>query len=67
MVNEIRDRDLSNNTVVILSAKHGQSPINPVLTNKPGHFADLVAALPDAPMPAENISMGSAPLFNGIL
>jgi len=24
------------------AAKHGQSPINPVKTNKPGHFADLV-------------------------
>jgi hypothetical protein len=32
----------------IVSAKHGQSPINPVKVNKPGHFADLVASLPDA-------------------
>jgi len=32
----------------IVSAKHGQSPINPAKVNKPGHFADLVAALPDA-------------------
>jgi len=31
----------------IVSAKHGQSPINPVRVNKPGHLADLVAALPD--------------------
>jgi hypothetical protein len=29
-------------------AKHGQSPINPLQTNKVGHFADLVATLPDA-------------------
>src|SRR5262249_6913784 len=35
-------------TLFIVSAKHGQSPINPLKTNKPGHFADLVAALPDA-------------------
>jgi hypothetical protein len=29
MLNEIRDRDMSDNTVVILSAKHGQSPQDP--------------------------------------
>jgi arylsulfatase A-like enzyme len=32
----------------IVTSKHGQSPINPVKVNKPGHFVDLVAALPDA-------------------
>jgi hypothetical protein len=31
----------------IVSAKHGQSPINPFKANKPGHFASLVASLPD--------------------
>ena len=31
----------------IVTAKHGQSPINPVKVNKPGHLADLVSALPD--------------------
>ena len=36
-----------NSTLFIVSAKHGQSPINPLKVNKPGHFADLVAALPD--------------------
>ena len=37
-----------DSTLFIVSAKHGQSPINPAKVNKPGHFADLVAALPDA-------------------
>src|SRR5258708_22654110 len=32
----------------MVRAKHGQSPINPAKIKKPGHFADLVAALPDA-------------------
>jgi hypothetical protein len=30
-----------------VSAKHGQSPINPTKVNKPGHFAHVVAQLPD--------------------
>src|SRR5437667_3740818 len=37
-----------DSTLFIVSSKHGQSPINPAKVNKPGHFADLVAALPDA-------------------
>jgi len=39
---------LFDSTLIIVTAKHGQSPINPVQTNKPGHFGDLVAALPGA-------------------
>jgi hypothetical protein len=37
-----------DSTLIIVSWKNGQSPINPGKLNKPGHFADLVAALPDA-------------------
>jgi hypothetical protein len=44
----LRNRGLYESTLVIVTAKHGQSPINPLKVNKPGHFADLLAALPDA-------------------
>jgi arylsulfatase A-like enzyme len=44
----LKAHGIYDSTLIIVSAKHGQSPINPVKVNKPGHFADLVAALPDA-------------------
>ena len=48
MIEALKLQGLYDSTVFIVTAKHGQSPINPVKVNKPGHFADLVAALPDA-------------------
>src|SRR5438270_52037 len=48
MIQALKDQGIYNSTLFIVSAKHGQSPINPLKVNKPGHFADLVAALPDA-------------------
>ena len=48
MIKALKARRIYESTLFIVTAKHGQSPINPVKTNKPGHFADLVAALPDA-------------------
>src|SRR5712691_1256434 len=48
MIAALKNQGLYDSTLFIVSAKHGQSPINPVKVNKPGHFADLVAALPDA-------------------
>jgi Type I phosphodiesterase / nucleotide pyrophosphatase len=48
MIAALKSQNLYDQTLFILTAKHGQSPINPLKTNKPGHFADLVAALPDA-------------------
>jgi hypothetical protein len=48
MIQALKQRNLFNSTLFIVTAKHGQSPINPVKINKPGHFADLVATLPDA-------------------
>ena len=45
MIQALKDQGIYDSTLFIVSAKHGQSPINPVKTNKPGHFADLVAAL----------------------
>jgi hypothetical protein len=47
MIRALKNQGLYNSTLFIVTAKHGQSPINPVKINKPGHFADLVAALPD--------------------
>jgi len=34
-------------TRIIVTAKHGQSPINPAKLTKPGHFADLVCTVSD--------------------
>src|SRR5258708_1278388 len=48
MITALKNKGIYDSTLFIVSAKHGQSPINPLKTNKPGHFADLVAALPDA-------------------
>jgi len=48
MIQALKQRGIYDSTLFIVSAKHGQSPINPVKVNKPGHFADLVATLPDA-------------------
>jgi predicted AlkP superfamily pyrophosphatase or phosphodiesterase len=45
MIAALKARHIYDSTLFIVSAKHGQSPINPAKINKPGHFADLVAAL----------------------
>ncbi len=47
MIQALKSQGIYESTLFIVSAKHGQSPINPVKVNKPGHFSDLVAALPD--------------------
>jgi hypothetical protein len=48
MIDALKSQGIYDSTLFIVSAKHGQSPINPLKVNKPGHFADLVAGLPDA-------------------
>ena len=48
MIHALKDQGIYESTLFIVTSKHGQSPINPVKVNKPGHFADLVASLPDA-------------------
>src|SRR5262249_44988295 len=48
MIAALRQQGIYESTLFIVTAKHGQSPINPKLVNKPGHFPDLVATLPDA-------------------
>jgi hypothetical protein len=47
MIQALKEQGIYDSTLFIVTAKHGQSPITPLKTNKPGHFADLVAALPD--------------------
>ena len=48
MIQALKDQGIYDSTLFVVTAKHGQSPINPAKVNKPGHFADLVATLPDA-------------------
>ncbi len=48
MIQALKSQGIYDSTLFIVTAKHGQSPINPVKVNKPGHFADLVAALKDS-------------------
>jgi hypothetical protein len=60
MINALKQQRIYNSTLFIVSAKHGQSPINPVKTNKPGHFADLVATLPDAGTNPGGIAIANA-------
>ena len=47
MIQALKSQNLYNSTLFIVTSKHGQSPINPVKVNKPGHFADVVTSLPD--------------------
>lgn len=44
MIQALKQEGIYESTLFIVSAKHGQSPINPAKVNKPAHFADLVAA-----------------------
>jgi len=60
MIQGLKARHIYDSTLFIVSAKHGQSPINPAKVNKPGHFADLVAALPDAATNAGAIAIANA-------
>ena len=60
MIAGLKAQNLYDSTLFIVTAKHGQSPINPVKTNKPGHFADLVAALPDGTTNPAAIAITSA-------
>jgi predicted AlkP superfamily pyrophosphatase or phosphodiesterase len=60
MIHALKDQDIYESTLFIVSAKHGQSPINPAKTNKPGHFADVVASLPDGTTNPAAIAITSA-------
>jgi len=60
MIDALKSQHIYDSTLFIVSAKHGQSPINPAKVNKPGHFADLVATLPDAATNPAALAIASA-------
>lgn len=60
MIKALKEENIYESTLFIVTAKHGQSPINPVKTNKPGHFADVVASLPDGKTNPAAIAVTSA-------
>jgi len=60
MIQGLKKAGIYDSTLFIVGAKHGQSPINPVKTHKPGHFADLVAALPGASTDPAAIAIANA-------
>jgi hypothetical protein len=64
MIHALKEQGIYDSTLFIVSAKHGQSPINSVKVNKPGHFADLVAALPDAGTNPGGIAIANAAACN---
>jgi predicted AlkP superfamily pyrophosphatase or phosphodiesterase len=44
-ISALKKAGLYDSTLIIVTAKHGQSPINPAKLVKPGHFADLVCTV----------------------
>src|SRR5882724_7906603 len=60
MIQALKNQGLYQSTLIIVTAKHGQSPIDPRKTHKPGHFADLLAVLPDAAGNSAALALASA-------
>jgi hypothetical protein len=46
-INAMKKAGIYDSTLIIVTAKHGQSPINFAKLTKPGHFADLVCIVSD--------------------
>jgi hypothetical protein len=46
-VKALKTAGIYDSTLIIVTSKHGQSPINPAKLVKPGHFADLVCTVSD--------------------
>jgi hypothetical protein len=44
-IHALKSAGIYDSTLIIVTAKHGQSPINLAKLVKPGHFADLVCAI----------------------
>jgi len=59
-IKALKSQNIYDSTLIVVTAKHGQSPINPALVNKPAHFADLVATLPDAATKPGGIALAKA-------
>jgi arylsulfatase A-like enzyme len=60
IIQALKSQGIYESTLFIVTSKHGQSPINPVKVNKPGHFADLVAGLKDSTTDPGGIAIGVA-------
>jgi hypothetical protein len=60
MIDALKRERIYDSTLFIVTSKHGQSPINPKKLNKPGHFADLLATLPDAATNPGGIAISNA-------
>jgi len=60
MIKALKDQGIYYSTLFIVTAKHGQSPIDFGKTNKPGHFADLVAGLGSSSTGAAAIAAAAA-------
>jgi predicted AlkP superfamily pyrophosphatase or phosphodiesterase len=60
ILDALEEERILDSTLVIVSAKHGQSPIDPAKTNKPGGIENLIAALPDGNTPVA-MAIASAP------
>ena len=48
ILDALEEERILDSTLMIVSAKHGQSPIDPSKTNKPGGIENLIAGLSDA-------------------
>jgi len=69
MIKALKVQGIYDSTLFIVTAKHGQTPINPVKTHKPGHFADVVASLPDGttnPRPSPSPALTLAPKAHAV-
>jgi hypothetical protein len=51
IIKALKKAGIFDSTLVIVTAKHGQSPINPAKLTKPGHFADIVCNVGDCTVP----------------
>ena len=51
ILDALEQERILDSTLVIVTAKHGQSPIDPGKTNKPGGIENLIAGLSDASSP----------------
>lgn len=60
MIKALKNQNIYDSTLFIVTAKHGQSPINPVKTHKPDHFADVVSTLSDATTNPAAIAIATA-------
>jgi hypothetical protein len=47
IIDALKDAKIYDSTLIIITSKHGQSPINLAKLVKPGHFADLVCKVSD--------------------